>query len=267
MMLIATAFSQPVYYPLAVGNRLTFSGNAPWTTVTVQRDTLMPNGQRYAELVGLQGFAPAFQRQHGSQVFQYHAPSNSDSLLFDFALRAGDTLASHPWGGSDTLDILLVEQDTVSLFGRRRRHWAFAWNIRKAIDDERVIDVVDSVGVTGLSLASGASMIVAATIDGVAYHTMSADPSPAPPSMVLLQNFPNPFNPSTTVRFSLPERTVASLHVYDVLGRSVRQYDLHELSAGDHAVTIDASGLSGGIYFYRLVAGAVSQTRRLTVLK
>lgn len=267
--LVATALGQQVYYPLTVGNRLTFSGYGPWSQVTIQRDTLMPNGQRYAEFDGFQGYAPAFQRQQGSQVFQYNASANSDSLLFDFAPDAGDTLATYPWGDSDTLDIYLIQRDSVTVFGRRLRHWVFAYNIRKVIDDERVIDVVDSVGITELSLASGTSVIASATIDGTVYQTVSVlpDQSTVPQSIELHQNFPNPFNPSTTIRFSLPKKAVASLDVYDALGRMVRHYACRELPAGDHSVTVEAAGLASGLYLYRLVVGAESQVRRFVILK
>jgi predicted esterase len=78
---------------------------------------------------------------------------------------------------------------------------------------------------------------------------------PAPHEFSLDQNFPNPFNPSTTIGFGLPEASAVSLTVYDVLGREVASLvDADALAAGYHRYDWNASGLSSGMYFYRLSA-------------
>jgi hypothetical protein len=88
-----------------------------------------------------------------------------------------------------------------------------------------------------------------------------------PDGFRLDQNYPNPFNPSTRIEFGVNRREHAELSVFDVLGRSVSVLVNAELPAGDHGVDWDASEVSGGLYFYRLKAGARSLTRKLIVLR
>ncbi len=81
------------------------------------------------------------------------------------------------------------------------------------------------------------------------------------------QNFPNPFNPSTTIPFTLKTRCVVTLRVFDSLGREVATIAQGSLDAGRHTVTFDASTLPSGVYFYRLEAGPFSGLRKATLLK
>jgi len=81
------------------------------------------------------------------------------------------------------------------------------------------------------------------------------------------QNHPNPFNPVTTIKFSLPEPGRVELVVFDLQGRRVATLADGELGAGDHQITWDASDQASGVYFYRLIAGDVQETRRMILLK
>ncbi len=87
----------------------------------------------------------------------------------------------------------------------------------------------------------------------------------------LHQNAPNPFHPTTTIRFDLPQRAAVSLRIYDVAGRLVRDLVAGStLEAGRHESAWNGQGESGqragaGLYFYRLQAGAFSQTRRMVL--
>ena len=86
----------------------------------------------------------------------------------------------------------------------------------------------------------------------------------------LEQNYPNPFNPETVIRFSLPESDQTSLVVYDIAGRRVATLIDGHMERGIHQVRMDAEGVSGissGIYVYRLQSGGQVQTRKMTVIK
>jgi hypothetical protein len=85
----------------------------------------------------------------------------------------------------------------------------------------------------------------------------------------LAQNYPNPFNPNTTIEFTLATPSVVSLRVYDLTGREVASlYDNDPLDDGFHAVDFDASRLSSGVYFYRIMASpAKGADRSLTLVR
>ena len=82
-----------------------------------------------------------------------------------------------------------------------------------------------------------------------------------------LSNYPNPFNPTTTISYVLSNDSYVSLRVYDVLGREVMTLVDGVQNASEHQVVLDASYLAGGVYFYRLRTGEFSETRRLLLLK
>ena len=83
----------------------------------------------------------------------------------------------------------------------------------------------------------------------------------------LHNNFPNPFNPSTVVRFSLPVATQVSLKVYDVMGREVQTLVNERVQAGSYEVKFDGSNLNSGVYFYRIITDEFNDTRRMLLLK
>ena len=88
-----------------------------------------------------------------------------------------------------------------------------------------------------------------------------------PKDITLEQSYPNPFNPSTTIRYELPKATHVMLIVYSILGQEIEKLVNEEQPAGFYQVKFDASKLSSGIYFYRLVAGTFSETKKLLLLR
>ena len=83
----------------------------------------------------------------------------------------------------------------------------------------------------------------------------------------MLQNYPNPFNPSTTIKFQIPNSSFVNLKVYDVLGNEVATLVNEEKPAGTYQLSFDASNLSSGIYFYKLQAGNIVETKKMILLK
>lgn len=88
-----------------------------------------------------------------------------------------------------------------------------------------------------------------------------------PTSFSLAQNFPNPFNPSTTIQYSLPQSGSVSLKIYNLLGEEVKTLADEYQVAGKHSVHFNASSLASGIYLYRIQAGAFEQTKKMILLK
>lgn len=90
---------------------------------------------------------------------------------------------------------------------------------------------------------------------------------PVPQLFALHQNYPNPFNPSTTITYDLPERSQVRLEICDLLGRTVRIPVDAVQGPGAQTVVFDASGLSSGVYLYRLHAGSTGATRRMAFIR
>jgi len=88
-----------------------------------------------------------------------------------------------------------------------------------------------------------------------------------PKRFSLDQNFPNPFNPSTTISFKIPSRQFVTLKIFNVLGKEVATLTNEELPAGTYSRQWNASGYPSGVYFYRLQAGAYAETKRLIILR
>jgi len=83
----------------------------------------------------------------------------------------------------------------------------------------------------------------------------------------LLQNFPNPFNPVTTIRFVLAKQTDVELTVFDASGKKVRTLINGSMKAGEQSIQFNASDLASGVYFYRVKAGNYSETKKMLLIK
>ncbi|MDI6401448.1 T9SS type A sorting domain-containing protein [Balneolaceae bacterium ANBcel3] len=89
----------------------------------------------------------------------------------------------------------------------------------------------------------------------------------SPARFKLAQNFPNPFNPNTIIRYQISERADVRIEVFDALGRNVAVLKSGVHSPGSYQVNFDASHLSSGIYIYRLRAGDFTETRQMILVK
>lgn len=88
-----------------------------------------------------------------------------------------------------------------------------------------------------------------------------------PEKYLLGQNFPNPFNPTTTITYQVPSNGLVTLKVYDALGKEVATLVNQELSAGSYQAKFDASKLTSGIYFYKLQSGNYSDIKKAMLIK
>jgi hypothetical protein len=124
------------------------------------------------------------------------------------------------------------------------------------------------------SLAVSDANLFAGTNSGVSRRslaemiTLVRIQSPCLPAQFsLYQNYPNSFNPSTSITYQLPINTFVVLKVYDALGKEIEILVNKLQSAGYHSITFSAGNLPSGVYFYRLQAGTYTDTKKLLVLK
>ena len=83
----------------------------------------------------------------------------------------------------------------------------------------------------------------------------------------IIGNFPNPFNPSTTIAYTIPDAGHVTLDVYSLTGQKVATLVDSFMGSGKHTVVFDGSGYGAGMYFYRLTAGGMAQTGKMLLMK
>ena len=105
------------------------------------------------------------------------------------------------------------------------------------------------------------------TIEYIPLGPSSIGSDPAPSKINLLSNYPNPFNNSTRIEFSLNEPAFVTLTVYDMLGRKVETLLAQEQSAGNHYVLFNDDQLTSGMYFYKLDTGSSTESNTMFLLK
>ena len=93
------------------------------------------------------------------------------------------------------------------------------------------------------------------------------DPTSLPLNYLLMQNFPNPFNPSTIIQFQIPKNEFVTLKIYNLLGEEVCSLLSASLLSGFHSVEWDASSTASGVYIYQLTTGRYTATKKMLLLK
>ena len=88
-----------------------------------------------------------------------------------------------------------------------------------------------------------------------------------PEAIVLYPNFHNPFNPTTAIRYTLPQATEVRLAVYDLLGREMAVLVEGMKPPGEHLVEVDAGRWASGLYFYTIEAAGQKRTQRMVLIK
>ncbi|NUM63620.1 MAG: T9SS type A sorting domain-containing protein [Ignavibacteriaceae bacterium] len=88
-----------------------------------------------------------------------------------------------------------------------------------------------------------------------------------PEDYVLYQSYPNPFNPSTTIKYSVPNDDNVSLKVFDILGREVELLVDEYKNAGTYSIEFNASRFASGVYFYQLQSGRFIETKKMILLR
>jgi hypothetical protein len=127
---------------------------------------------------------------------------------------------------------------------------------------------IDTSTAQGLLIGSlGVSNILAIALNPDAVSSIEGQQYSPVVQYSLSQNYPNPFNPITSIRFELPEPSYVQLKVFDNLGREVQTLADGNRLAGHHIEYFDASGLSSGTYYYRLVSSKFTAVKRMSYIK
>jgi hypothetical protein len=208
-------------------------------------------------------------------VARYNGPANDWDEAADLAVDdAGNVYVTGGSEGSGTYsDYATVKYNSAGI-----EQWVARYNgpvnnpdgaIALAVDDAGNVYVTGSSG----SIPPGSNYT---TVKYVQIPSSTGDGSPhIPVSFKLHPNYPNPFNPYTTIRYTLPKSEFVTLKVYDIVGREVSTLVNKRQTAGSYSVRFDASQISSGLYFYKITAGDPStgsgqgfnKTRKMVVMK
>jgi len=111
-------------------------------------------------------------------------------------------------------------------------------------------------------------MLGAGRINAAAcFYTGTDDETAKPAMLILLKNYPNPFNVTTKISYNLPQPGMVTLDIYNILGRKVETLYNGAQAAGLHSVIWNADGFTSGVYFYKLQAGNYLETKKMLLLK
>ena len=175
--------------------------------------------------------------------------------------RGNTYVTGSSYGPTGFTDYVTIKYNTAGV-----QQWVarFDW-----VSDQAVALAVDGSGnvyVTGSSSSGDASVF--STIMYVQQPVTTIEALQVSPSgYSFSQNYPSPFNPSTTIEFGLPHAGYVTLTVQNVLGQEVATLIAGDHAAGTFKATWDASGMPSGVYFYRLTAGDYVQSKKAVLMK
>jgi hypothetical protein len=138
------------------------------------------------------------------------------------------------------------------------------WNNSLVPDTGQIIITI--VGGGGATWHVGSAFVV----DDLSYGPstdVKENGSAIPSAFALEQNFPNPFNPTTKIQFSIPNAQFVTLKVYNVVGQEVATLANEQMEAGNYRAEFDASSLPSGTYIYRLTTPSFSSVKKMTLVK
>jgi len=183
-------------------------------------------------------------------------------ILSDVKNRALDTSAQRADWMQDSTITRFAHVQNVASTGESRLTLSF-----RAVRKDTTVLVFQS----GLIDESGFYRTDSVTIITNPKTPVGVENGPERPSQLSLMNYPNPFNPSTEVRFTIGTQDLASVHtrlaVYDILGRDVRILVDSSMPAGEHSIQFDAGNLSSGVYVLVLDTEGQRLTRSITLIK
>lgn len=279
LMICNLAFGQidtTDWFPLAVGNKWQYSSGVIEVsiyTLEVTGDTIMPNGETYAIYGGL------FLRNHENKfVYIYNQRDTTEEVYFDFCSEDG-SIFNDSWGIKQThpsrpiyyRDNLTNEFQEYNLSSKEYERVVIDSSISPPDTIWGIVDL-PSIYVTkgiGMTPSTAYESLNGFIINGVQYGTITdvEDRNNIIENYELSQNFPNPFNPTTVISFSIPRSGFVSLTVFNGIGQKVASLISESKVAGKYNVNFKAENLSSGIYFYKISVNDFSQTKKMILLR
>jgi Secretion system C-terminal sorting domain len=228
-------------------------------TTRFGKDTLMPNNKTYTPYWGF------FFRQDSSKVYDFEPDDSSEYVRYDFSKSVGDTVGLYKQAKT-LYPIIVIDDHPLSVFGKTRRVISFT-NHQGTVADE----VADSIGIIAFGQGLEAhAQLLGAIISGQVYGDITSvkqhgDFVPSVPNLV--QNFPNPFNPVTTIQYDLPKSMYVKIVITNAIGEQVVSLVNSYQREGSYRINWDASNYSSQTYFCTLTSANFVKTIKLILLK
>jgi uncharacterized delta-60 repeat protein len=213
-------------------------------------------------------YATVMYNSSGAQQWasRYNGPNNTSddasSIALDLSGNAFVTGASN--SGGTNLDYLTLKYNPAGVQMWEQRYNGPANGVDAALSV--CVDGSGNIYVTGNSQGSGSSSDYA-TLKYSVLTAIEPVSSEIPATYILYDNFPNPFNPNTNIRFAIPVAGFVKLSLFDMLGREVETLVNGNLTAGTYNTAWNASNHSSGVYFYKIQAGNFSEIKKMILVK
>ncbi len=238
----------PMLYAGQEVGELTFRGIINWND---------PNNlqQYYKKLVGIRNLNPALNSGDFTRVV------NSDAGSVYSFLRTkvdNNVIALFNFGNDQVTTTIHVPLDKISFDSTE------TFYLNDVLNDQAFMVVGSQLANYEITIEGTKSRILVLSYTPI---TNVDDEEVIPQQYELSQNFPNPFNPSTTIRYSLPYNSRVKILVYNILGERVAFLLNGEVSAGFHEISFNARRYASGVYFYYIEAKSVDGKKDFTAVK
>lgn len=280
--IFAQNLSHQNYFPVKTGNSWEYhvlfeiagqmSEDQGFDIAAIKEQKVMPNGITYfktSRLFFLNNIN--WIREYSGRVYFYDEKNSTDNLIFNFNDSVGDTVKFNIQF-SDGAFAYISDKGTKDILGDSTT--IIKYHISYGVDREYIVSFSDKFGPVEI-LSWGypgktTLLLTGCCLDNSAYGlplSAGKENRTKTTEFSLGQNFPNPFNPSTVINYSLSEEGFVRLEVFDAIGRKVSSLVNEVKPAGKYSVTFNAADIPGGVYFYRLESGKAASTRKLILLK
>jgi len=208
----------------------------------------------------------------GSQTspgFTVNEKFNRIMGYFQFSPVGGDHFfAAAEMGITTTSDTTIIGSGAISIGDAVSQYASFAFDISYFLPGDPnwaniTITIIDPSGTTSGHI--GSTMLV--DDFDIIVGVDDSEGNLIVKEFMLRQNYPNPFNPTTTIKYEIPELSFVTIKVYDVLGSEILTLNNEEKPIGSYKIEFDATALPSGIYFYRLQAGSLVETKKMVLMR
>ena len=278
------------YYPLSVGDYWIYKVS-DWSYPYYSEDTFTKKVISKETLSNNKEYFKIEEKYHGSSYsyFVYERVDSVNGLVYrfdnectnpdsekvidNFTAEVGDSLLIQRYTMCwDSILTLFATEGSENIFNENRSYRSFEYNWLMGYTHKLVSGIgIHSVR-SGYDFGETNYTLNGCVINDIVYGDTTLtdvgnENNLTPTEFNLEPNYPNPFNPNTTISFQLRATRNVSLKVFDILGNEIETLINEEMPAGSYEVNFDASKLSSGIYFYTLYAGDFIKTRKMILMK